>query len=184
MEANSLRTRMQSSLDWVYESINKELKELEKKEKAMEEAEKKAEENAAKLKDRVKLDIGGKIFSTTKQTLLRIPNSFFHALICSEKWKPDENGLCSIFFVVFFLFSRTHFPLFTLNERTGVFFIDRDPKHFDRILNFLRDGELDFTDLQDYGRNKLIKDLDFYQIPIPPQFKVSLLFLFFFCTRN
>lgn len=68
----------------------------------------------ADLQEQVKLDIGGTIFHTTRSTLLKEPGSMLEAMF---------SGI---------------FPLHP--DADGSFFIDRDPKHFPFILNYLRDG--------------------------------------------
>eukprot|EP01006_Ploeotia_vitrea_P051264 TRINITY_DN67542_c7_g3_i2.p1 TRINITY_DN67542_c7_g3~~TRINITY_DN67542_c7_g3_i2.p1 ORF type:complete len:413 (+),score=35.15 TRINITY_DN67542_c7_g3_i2:93-1241(+) len=60
----------------------------------------------------VELNVGGTVFTTTKQTLMAEPNSFFHGMVSSGVWQPDPS--------------------------TGQFFIDRDPQFFKEILNYLR----------------------------------------------
>eukprot|EP01006_Ploeotia_vitrea_P048314 TRINITY_DN67216_c9_g1_i1.p2 TRINITY_DN67216_c9_g1~~TRINITY_DN67216_c9_g1_i1.p2 ORF type:complete len:345 (+),score=53.24 TRINITY_DN67216_c9_g1_i1:81-1115(+) len=65
----------------------------------------------------VKLNVGGTVFTTTKQTLLNSPKSFFSGMVSSGVWQP--------------------------NKHTGEFFIDRDPQFFKEILNYLRQGRLD-----------------------------------------
>ena len=45
-----------------------------------------------KANEKIKLDVGGKIFATSKETLLRWPNTYFHGLLVSGNWKPDGDG--------------------------------------------------------------------------------------------
>lgn len=62
----------------------------------------------------VTLNVGGTLFTTSKTTLLSNKDSFFTQLL-------DSN--------------------FTIDkDEQGHIFIDRDPKHFPTILNYLRDG--------------------------------------------
>lgn len=61
----------------------------------------------------VKLNIGGTIFHTTESTLTRF-DGFFRTIL------------------------ETDVPV--TKDDSGAFFIDRSPKHFDLILNFMRDG--------------------------------------------
>jgi len=75
-----------------------------------------------------------------KESLLRIPNTYFHALLGSGKWQPDSEG---------------------------TYFVDRSPKFFDRILEFMRSGKMDFYGLDDHSLEKLQEDCDYYQIAIP-----------------
>ncbi|CAL2033950.1 unnamed protein product [Caenorhabditis brenneri] len=63
----------------------------------------------------VKLNIGGTIFHTTKSTLTRY-DGFFKTMF------------------------ETDIPV--TKDDSGTFFIDRSPKHFDTILNFMRDGDI------------------------------------------
>ncbi|KAF1767603.1 hypothetical protein GCK72_007562 [Caenorhabditis remanei] len=61
----------------------------------------------------VKLDIGGTVFKTTRQTLTKHDGSFKTMLEADTPVEKDDNGCI---------------------------FIDRDPRHFPSILNYLRDG--------------------------------------------
>eukprot|EP01006_Ploeotia_vitrea_P019659 TRINITY_DN51883_c0_g1_i1.p1 TRINITY_DN51883_c0_g1~~TRINITY_DN51883_c0_g1_i1.p1 ORF type:complete len:301 (-),score=38.05 TRINITY_DN51883_c0_g1_i1:733-1635(-) len=100
---------------------------------------------AFKGKDRVVLNVGGSVFETSKATLMTDSGSFFHAMVHSGAWAPDE---------------------------TGQFFIDRDPQFVREILNYLRKGQLDgkMPNLSDPGTlppndvEFLVEQLDFFQI--------------------
>jgi len=50
---------------------------------------------------------------TSKNTLLSQEGTFFYHMVCNEFWQPDEDG---------------------------EYFIDRNPLHFSRLLDFLRLG--------------------------------------------
>ncbi|EDO48579.1 predicted protein [Nematostella vectensis] len=65
----------------------------------------------------ITLNVGGKRFSTSKQTLSWIPDSFFSSLMSGR--------------------------ISSLRDETGAIFIDRDPDAFVPILNFMRTKELD-----------------------------------------
>ncbi|CCD66464.1 BTB domain-containing protein [Caenorhabditis elegans] len=67
------------------------------------------------------LNIGGTVFHTSKATLTGI-NGFFKMLLESD------------------------IPLH--KDESNCIFIDRSPKHFDVILNFLRDGDVDLPELE------------------------------------
>jgi len=120
--------------------IEQRLEILKQKEEAWLSLEKKVEDNCGKAKQKIKLDVGGKIFSVSKESLLRVPNTYFHALLGSGKWQPDSDG---------------------------AYFVDRSPKFFDRILNFMRNGKMDYYGLDDHSLEKLQDDCDYYQIAIP-----------------
>ena len=66
---------------------------------------------------KVKLDVGGTIFTTSIQTLQRDPNSFLAAMFSGRhELEPEPDGS---------------------------YFIDRDGTFFRFIVNFLREGYLD-----------------------------------------
>ncbi|XP_029861968.1 SH3KBP1-binding protein 1 [Aquila chrysaetos chrysaetos] len=90
----------------------------------------------------VQLNVGGKRFSTSRQTLTWISDSFFSSLL-SGRISP-------------------------LKDETGAIFIDRDPTVFAPILNFLRTKELDprgvsisllLHEAQFYGITPLVRRL-------------------------
>ncbi|XP_052387964.1 SH3KBP1-binding protein 1 [Carassius gibelio] len=70
----------------------------------------------ARIGDIIHLNVGGKRFSTSRQTLTWVPDSFFSSLLSGR--------------------------ISTLKDETGAIFIDRDPTLFAPILNFLRTKEL------------------------------------------
>jgi hypothetical protein len=82
--------------------------------------EKKVEEVASQAPSKVVLEVGGKRFAASKSTLLSAKDTFFTAMLCSDHWKPNEDG---------------------------AYFIDRNSKHFGRILDYLRTGKLRVADL-------------------------------------
>jgi hypothetical protein len=79
------------------------------------EAEKARMEKAhAFQKSKLLLDVGGHNFTTSRQTLTSVPDTYFASLFSGRfELTPDENN--------------------------GAYFIDRDGRHFHHILNFLRD---------------------------------------------
>lgn len=92
--------------------------------------------------DIVHLNVGGTRFSTSRQTLTWIPDSFFTALLSGR--------------------------IPSLRDETGAIFIDRDPQNFSVILNYLRTRDIDLlnTDLrmlrqeaEYYGIAPLVKRL-------------------------
>jgi len=66
----------------------------------------------------VKLNVGGKIFLTTKQTLTKEPDSFLSRLVLEDPDLPTDK------------------------DEDGAYMIDRDPRYFSPILNYLRHGKL------------------------------------------
>ncbi|XP_038667615.1 BTB/POZ domain-containing protein KCTD3 isoform X2 [Scyliorhinus canicula] len=90
---------------------------------------------AAAAAEIIQLNVGGTRFSTSRQTLMWIPDSFFSSLLSGR--------------------------ISTLRDETGAIFIDRDPTAFAPILNFLRTKELD---LRGVNINVLRHEAEFYGI--------------------
>eukprot|EP01127_Copromyxa_protea_P001298 TRINITY_DN11323_c0_g1_i1.p1 TRINITY_DN11323_c0_g1~~TRINITY_DN11323_c0_g1_i1.p1 ORF type:complete len:364 (+),score=42.41 TRINITY_DN11323_c0_g1_i1:141-1094(+) len=100
----------------------------------------KIEKQAQAANNKIKLNVGGQIFIFLKETLLRDPNTFFYAMLGSDRWQPDEDG---------------------------EYFIDRDPRFFSRIGYFLRNGEWDLSSMTEDEKRLFRIELDFYQITPP-----------------
>ena len=85
----------------------------------------------------INLNIGGRRFTTSLQTLTKDPDSMLAAMFSGKfEVKPSEDG---------------------------AFFIDRDGKHFRFILNYLRDGELIVPEGATFLK-ELEAEAKFYQI--------------------
>ncbi|KAI1696894.1 BTB/POZ domain-containing protein [Ditylenchus destructor] len=87
--------------------------------------------------DWVRLNVGGKIFQTTKDTLSRHPDSFLARLVNGEL--PSEK------------------------DESGAYLIDGNPEHFDTILTYLRRGVLNL-DGNEKTTKDLLCEADFYNI--------------------
>uniref|UniRef100_A0A7S1GBW9 BTB domain-containing protein n=1 Tax=Bicosoecida sp. CB-2014 TaxID=1486930 RepID=A0A7S1GBW9_9STRA len=85
----------------------------------------------------VHLNVGGARYATSRETLCRDRDSMLSILVNGE------------------LGSR--------RDTTGAYFIDRDPKHFRFILNFLRDGDVDLPE-DDTQLKQLLREAYFYQV--------------------
>ncbi|XP_051900121.1 SH3KBP1-binding protein 1 [Pristis pectinata] len=99
--------------------------------------------NAVRPGEIIHLNVGGRRFSSSRQTLTWIPDSFFSSLLSGR--------------------------ILSLRDETGAFFIDRDPTVFGTILNFLRTRELDARDTnigllrheaEFYGISPLVRRLE------------------------
>ena len=98
---------------------------------------------AAKLEasltpDRIKMDVGGKIFAAGKSTLTSRPETFFGAMFSGR------------------------FPMCPQDD--GTYFIDRDPSVFGVVLNFLRGVPPDLDGMLEREVAQLKTDADYFQI--------------------
>jgi hypothetical protein len=87
--------------------------------------------------ERIKLDVGGRIFSVTLDMMLKYPDSFF-ARLFSGRWEDKKT-------------------------EDGAYFINRDFDQFHHIVSFLRHGSLDVS-LSEDDHRALCRDADFYQL--------------------
>jgi hypothetical protein len=91
----------------------------------------------------ITLNVGGVKFATNKATLLAEPGSYFAALFNSDQWAPDEDG---------------------------VYFIDRNPRFFAAILDYLRmivngrEGLLLVGNISPEEQRLLDDDIEYYMI--------------------
>ena len=89
------------------------------------------------LSTKVKLNVGGILFTTTVQTLTKDPNSMLAAMFSGRfPMKPAEDG---------------------------TFFIDRDGTYFRYILNYLREGKLSLPEGATFFE-EIEAEAGFYQI--------------------
>jgi hypothetical protein len=88
-----------------------------------------------KTKDVIKLNVGGTTFQTLQDTLISEKGTFFISML-KKGFKIEENE----------------------------FFIDRDPKWFPFVLNFLRKGKVQISHLNATQIQELIDELEFYHI--------------------
>ncbi|CAF1698992.1 unnamed protein product [Brassica oleracea var. botrytis] len=95
-------------------------------------------DTSSDLSSMVRLNIGGKKFCTTIDTLTnREPDSMLSAMFSGRHAMAHES-------------------------KTGYVFIDRDGKHFRHILNWLRDGIA--PTLSDPDCSELLRETDYYQL--------------------
>jgi len=105
------------------------------------------QENASKLDEIVEFNVRGTLFALSKSSLLKHPNTYFHAVISSNNHQKIRDA----------------------------YFIDRNPQNFSIIANFINsdDGILDLTYLTKRDQELLQSDFDFFGLPSPSSFVKS-----------
>jgi len=121
----------------ITQKIEARLSNLKEKEEAFERNHKIIEKITKK---KVKLDVGGKVFSCSLNTLIKEEPSYFSAMF-SGRYKLEKD------------------------EEDGSYFIDRNPTYFEIILDYLRTGKLRFAKFSPEEIDELTEEAEFYQIP-------------------
>ncbi|KAL7868974.1 hypothetical protein AOLI_G00129620 [Acnodon oligacanthus] len=85
----------------------------------------------------VRLNVGGTVFLTTRQTLLKDQTSFLYRLCQQQDLHSDT-------------------------DETGAYVIDRDPTYFGPILNYLRHGKLVYN--KELAEEGVLEEAEFYNI--------------------
>lgn len=99
---------------------------------------------------------GGQLFATYWETLV-LQSKYFKRVLSSKDCKFDKDGQ----FVTLFIYP----PFFNFIYR---FFIDRNPKLFGIVLDYLRNQELKLDYLTTLGTTAdLVEEFKFYEIPLP-----------------
>ncbi|OQR81238.1 hypothetical protein ACHHYP_16615 [Achlya hypogyna] len=87
----------------------------------------------------VKLNVGGRIFETAKTNLVRHTDSYFAAMLATERWNPRDDG---------------------------AYFVDADPNVFEYIMAYVRDDEIDFSDLAPGLIYRILTTMDYLGLGI------------------
>ncbi|XP_032430872.1 BTB/POZ domain-containing protein KCTD5 isoform X3 [Xiphophorus hellerii] len=85
----------------------------------------------------VRLNVGGTVFLTTRQTLLKEQTSFLYRLCQQQDLHSDT-------------------------DETGAYVIDRDPTYFGPVLNYLRHGKLVYN--KELAEEGVLEEAEFYNI--------------------
>jgi len=93
-----------------------------------------------KVAQRIVLDVGGQRFATSRETLLRIPDTYFTALLGHDQWLPEADGS---------------------------YFIDRNPIGFQQFLHYLRTGELFLDSFDPEMIHLLFSHFSYFLVPLP-----------------
>jgi hypothetical protein len=122
------------------EKLEKEKKEMIQEKQEFQEIKKKLEKVSSQAKSKIKLNVGGKIFTTSLNTLTMEKNTYFSSMF-SENFntQPDEDG---------------------------EYFIDRNPEHFHLILDYLRNPtkEVNLNEMTKKELEDFYYEVDYYSI--------------------
>lgn len=103
---------------------------------------------ATQFQDPVVLNVGGTRFAATLETLTKVPNTYFTALL-SGRWDLKRSPLDG-----------------------GSIFIDRDPTLFPYVINYFRDAPAQFQKrlslLNETEHQLLQSDFEFFMLPKLP----------------
>ena len=139
-ELETRRSELQEKEEAMRAEIEEERKQLRIETEKLE-AEKEAMKGVHTFQSgRLKLDVGGHKFTTSRTTLTSQPDSMLAAM-----------------------FSGRHT---LVKDEEGAYFIDRDGTHFRFILNYLRDGQLGEGTLPEdrFQLQEILRESDYYQL--------------------
>lgn len=139
--------KLQQEFSEQLETLDREISERKKLKAELDNDAKQAQEiidkvtkRSQKSNERVKLNVGGTVFHTNRDTLTNEPMSFFGGMFSGNfDIERDENGEV---------------------------FIDRDPKHFDCILNHLRGVDVThrIEEMSSVDRADMLQEVEHNQI--------------------
>jgi BTB/POZ domain/WD domain, G-beta repeat len=134
------------SLQNILIKVSNRVAELKKHEKRVEDMEETMRSNRDKVASILKLNLRGKTFTVYKDTLIRVPGTYFFGMLSSSMFLPDFEG---------------------------AYFIDRFHEGFDRILEYLRTGVLSCKGLNEYEVDCVYDNLNYFNIPHQPMWKYN-----------
>merc|ERR1712180_224684 len=89
-------------------------------------------------KEWVRLNVGGKVFTTSRATLTKDPQSFLARIALEDTELGSDK------------------------DESGAFLIDRDPQYFSPILNFLRHGKVHLD--RNVMEEAVLEEAEFYNV--------------------
>lgn len=117
--------------------IESEVETIARSEQKLQEEVQRMSSHAGQMADVIVLNVGGTKFTTSKTTLTSRP-SFLEVMFCGRhSLQPSGED--------------------------GSFFIDRDPKHFRELLNYLRCGAIAVPACE-HEKAELLREVDFYAL--------------------
>ena len=138
--------------------------ELQNEETLSRQHEEKVIEFAERQRNMVKLDVGGQIFCTTRETLMSFPDSYFYGMLNSGQFLPDGEGS-------FLVICSTEITYHA--HALGSYFIGKDPTYFPVILKFLRTKMFSADDFEDSELKKLEILTTYLLLPMSVSRKMS-----------
>ncbi|KDO21630.1 hypothetical protein SPRG_12870 [Saprolegnia parasitica CBS 223.65] len=128
------------AFDTLIADLESEMREVQVQAEALRATEARMARQAVAGADVVSLNIGGTKFATSRANLARLEGSFFHAMLASKVWQPNADG---------------------------EYFIDVDPKHFGRLMRYIRTGDCSLTGLDAIGKREFRWLLHYFSLDEP-----------------
>jgi hypothetical protein len=128
---STLKNRLES----IQDQLEGQMKELDTREKKWTKLDKDVEEILKVQNDVLRLNIGGKKFAASTDTLLRTPDTLFYKLILSKKMDLNEE-----------------------------IFFDRSPSLFPAILDYLRTKKINYKKFTNEELKQLAAEAEYYEV--------------------
>jgi hypothetical protein len=128
-------TIIKTKLDDIETKFQEQMKEFEEREEVWSKLEQKVTQIIEGRKNKITINVGGTIFKTSKQTLLSIKDNFFTKALTAENFDQNKE-----------------------------LYIERSPKFFNIILNYLRGQEVKLKYLGKYQIELLHDEVKYYEL--------------------
>ena len=143
-EATEAAAKMTDEANATRAEVEKRSREVVEKSEALEQEKASMEKAHTFQKNKIILNVGGKRFETSRQTLTSVPDTYLASMFSGRfELAPDAED--------------------------GSYFIDRDPKHFNLVLNYLRDSgssnnkaSVKAGTMDEHERKDFVDELMFY----------------------
>lgn len=96
-----------------------------------------AKKYVEQVRPKIRINVGGKIFQTSKATLLRFPTTVFSVMLGTPHWRPKDD----------------------------IFFFDRPSHAMDHVLDYLSNGNLRTESFSPADLKSLLDDVNYFHIP-------------------
>jgi hypothetical protein len=126
---------LKDRLVYIELDLESQLQKLELRESQWKIMDEHVEDLRSKHHNMASLNIGSKLFATTIETLSSVKDSLFYEIVQSKRFKLNKE-----------------------------IFFDRNPEMFQHILEFLRNGKINYKRFNDEEKGKLLKEAQYYEL--------------------
>jgi hypothetical protein len=139
--SSSLHNELHKEISSLQSSMSQLIQQAETELASWKKVEDESRLRLAQIKAKIRLNVGGTIFATSKTTLMRFPVTVFSVMLSTKIWTPEANG------------------------GDGMYFFDRNAHVMDHVLDYMANGVIRTEILSSQALKSLKDDLDYYEVP-------------------